>query len=1122
MNLRASKSFGHFQRCLRRYHRGAALAVLTVLAPIWAGASANAAPTLLPALGQMPLRFEAAEIEAGAPARFIARGPAYHLTITPTEALVTVRKLNSPTGRSPDPARRAETPTAMTYRNFSLQFVGANAAGRISGEAELPGTVNYFIGNDPARWRTGVPTFAHVRVADLYPGISLIHYGNQERLEYDFVVGPGADPAAIAIHIRGADQVTLDARGDLILRLGADEIRQPKPLIYQNGPGGRKEIAGGYWLADPETVKFEITSYDHRLPLVIDPILSYSTYYGGTGSDAAYGVAVDTNGFVYLAGESVGGLPTTAGTLTNQFGGYLFHGDAFVAKFDNRASEVIYLAYIGGALDDYALSLAVDNGGNAYITGATDSTDFPRQSAVFNRIGGDPYPGTTIYPLDGFVTKLGPQGTNLVYSTYLGGTDVDVGVGIAVDPVGSAYVAGYTTSTNFPTLPASFRSKLSAGIRDAFVTKFGPAGTNLVYSRYLGGESDDVANDIAVDALGQAYVTGYTTSTNFPTTSNAMQPWPAGGKDGFVTVVGTYGDNLIFSTYLGGAGDNVGYRLALDSAANIYVTGTTKEDSGFPISPGGVNPGGVFQSGDGGVNWNAASSGLQSVVVSALAVDPITPSRIYAATSRGVARTADGGATWSTDIAVAAANTGLAPVIAVGSVLCLAVDPVGPTNIYAGTAQGVFKSADAGTNWAINNIGLDLVARRTLAIDPSTPAILYVGGDSGVYKSMNGAVDWSVINNGLDNVFVRALAVDPVTPTTIYAATAGGVYRSINGGERWFGFNRGLTNLSTQTIAIDPLTPATVYVGTPGGVFKTIDAGTNWSSMNVGLTATNTTANVSALAIDPLTPATLYAGLSKGLFKSTDGGLNWNAMTNGLAQLPILAVQPNPQSPATLYVGLSGVSFFGNDDAFLTKLGADGYSVVLGGSQNDRGWDVAVDASGRAHLIGTTDSSNFPTRNTLGSLSATNAGGVDVFVAEVSRSGHDLNYAAYFGGSSIDEGYGIAVDAVGNVYLAGVTSSSDFPTRAALQNRYRGSGDAFLAKINNPDFQPVIDILAASNQVVLSWTALAPEFQLQSNTNLMVSNGWVNVAAAPVQTNQLLTVLLPATNAVQFFRLSNP
>ena len=1120
MNLPDNHSFVHSPCDVRRCSGIMGLVLFGTLGSVLAGNLVATSPTLPPALGKLPLAFEAAESEAGFPGRFTARGPAYHLTLTPTATLVSVRKF-PPSFPSSDPARRAAGLAPVDYRTFQVEFVGANAAARIAGENELPGQVNYFLGNDPARWRTAVPTFARVRVADLYPGISLIHYGNQQRLEYDFVVSPGSDPSVITLRFSGVDEVKLGPQGDLILRLGQDEIRQPKPVIYQDVQGVRKAIAGGYRFADSQTVQFDIGAYDHNSPLVIDPVVSYSTYYGGGGLDAAWSVAVDTNGFVYVAGESMAGMPTSNGTLTNQYGGAGtgFHGDAFVAKFDNRASRVIYLTYLGGALDDVGLSLAVDAEGNAYVTGYTDSTDFPCQSAMFNHISGVPYPPpVNVYPVDAFVTKLGPRGTNLIYSTYLGGGWVDVGLGIAVDPAGCAYVAGYTQSTNFPTANVSGGFANYGGNQDAFVAKFAPSGSSLVYSMYLGGTNADQANSIAADGVGLAYVTGYTYSTNFPVTANVAQPWLAGGQDAFVAVVGPTGDHLVTSTYLGGSGDNAGSHIALDGDLNIYLTGATKSDPGFPVTPGALNRSGLFWSGDGGANWSLSSTGLQSVTVWSLAVDPLTPARVYAGTARGVARSLDGGASWNTALSVSVTNPAPAPAIAIGSVLSVVIDPLGLTNIYAGTTQGVFKSFDAGIRWSLSSTGLNVSSALKLAIDPVTPATIYAGGSAGVYASTNGATNWSAVNNGLGNLSVRALAINPVTPATLYAATAGGVYRSPNQGASWTAFNTGLANLSAQALALDPTSPATIYVGTAGGVFKSLNAATNWNAINAGLTVTN----VTALAVDPLSPTTIYAGTTNGLFKSTDAGATWIPSTNGLAAPPILAVLPDPQSAGSLYVGTLGTNFFGGQDAFVTKLGANGFSVVLGGSSDDRGWDVAVDSVGHAHIIGTTFSTNFPTQNTSGFLSATNSGLGDAFVAELSSDGNALVNSAFFGGSAADSGYGIAVDAAGNVYLVGQTASADFPVRAAFQGAYGGAQDAFLAKISNPDFRPVIEILSVSNQVQLAWTILASDFSLQSNTNLLVTNAWLNVAGTPVQTNAILTISLPATNATEFFRLANP
>ncbi len=1081
----------------------------------------------LTGFGSQPIRFEENLGQAGGQARFVARGPAYYFSLTATEATVSLRKFDSRGGSGYFQNDRARSTRTGGFRSMRLQFVGANPGAAVTGEGALPGRVNYFIGNDATQWRAGASLFTRVRVVDLYPGINLVHYGNQQHLEYDFEVAPGAEPSVIAIRFEGADCITISADGDLVLSLGDDEIRQPKPVVYQTIGDRRKVIEGTYVLSDSQTVKFAVGEYDSRETLVIDPVLSYSTYYGGTGLDVAWAMAVDAAGFVYVAGETMAGLPVTSGTLTNQYSGAAsgLHGDAFVAKFDSSFSNLLYLTYVGGTYDDVALALAVDAGGSAYITGYTDSSNFPRTNALFNQIKGVPYPPpVNFYPMEVFVTKLGPSGTNLVYSTYLGGSGTDLGFGIAVDPMGNTYVAGFTQSSDFPTanVTGGF-TNYSGGYQsndDAFVAKIGPAGTNLIYSMYLGGSSVEWARDVAADAAGQAYVTGFTLSQNFPvTTNNAPQPWLAGAMDAFVTVVGPFGSNLVTSTYLGGAASNQAYRVTVDASTNIYLTGVTVGDAGFPTSPGSLNPGGVFKSVNAGATWGLAGGGLPSTRVFALAVDPANPQRLYAGTTRGLARSPDGGLNWLSEKVVTNHPNffNLAPYISVGSVTAVAVDPVSPNSVYAGTAQGVFKSTDAGLSWALSSTGLAVSSATELAIAPTTPVTIYAGGAAGVYYSTNGAATWAARNGGLGNLAVSALAVHPAINTTLYAGTAGGVYRSTTSGASWAAFNTGLANPIAQALAIDPVSPETLYVGTAGGIFKSTDAGTNWTFASTGLT----TSNITALAINPQASATLYAGTTNGLFQSVDGAQTWTRLTNGFPLTSFLSLAINPQSPTTVYAGLNGTNFFGGGDAFVMRLGNNGFSTVFGGTGNDEGWDVAVGAAGQIHLVGATASTDLPTLNTAGFLSATNSGGSDVLVAEFTPSGTALLASAYLGGSADDLGYGIAVNAAGT-YVVGGTSSGNFPTLGALQGTYRGGRDAFIARIANTVLNPLLNIQPAGNQVRLSWSALAVDYQLQSNTNLLSPGGWMSVPVAPTESNGVLSVLLPATAATQFFRLSNP
>jgi len=472
---------------------------------------------------------------------------------------------NTPAEVKPSKRERA------TQAVLRIRFVGANPKTRVQGQEELPGKANYFIGNAPTKWRTKVPTYAKVRYDDLYPGVDLIYYGTQRQLEYDVVVRPGADPNRIIFGIQGADDLEVDAQGDLVLHTAAGQIRQHKPFVYQEVDGVRKEIPGGYVLRDTHQVGFRVTAYDPSLPLIIDPLLVYSTYLGGANNDNASAVAVDAAGNAYVTGitASATNFPTTAGAFQTTLGG---GSDAFVTKLNPTGTALIYSTFLGGSDFDTGVGIAVDASGNAYVTGSTASTNFPTTAGAFQTTLAGPGGGSLT---DAFVTKLNPTGTALVYSTYLGGRDFDNGEEVAVDAAGNAYVTGRTSSTDFPTTVAAFQTT-SAGGGDAFVTKLNSTGSALVYSTFLGGaESSDGGFGIAVDALGNAYVTGLTNSTDFPTTAGAFQTTIGSTQSAFVTKLNPTGSALVYSSYLGGSSLDQGSGIAVDARANAYVTGVT-------------------------------------------------------------------------------------------------------------------------------------------------------------------------------------------------------------------------------------------------------------------------------------------------------------------------------------------------------------------------------------------------------------------------------------------------------------------------------------------------------------------------------------------------------------------
>ena len=552
------------------------LLVFTFLAGFFLPTPAATDARLSESYGKLPLQFEANRGQTHNDVHFLSRGPGYSVYLTASEAVLLLEK--------PDTKRVA----------LRMSLVGAARKPAVSGLDEQPGKANYFIGKDPAKWRTNVPTYTKVHYQNVYPSIDLVYYGNQRQLEYDFVVAPGADPRKIVLAFRGTDKIEIDAQGELVLHAAGGDIRQRKPVIYQNIDGVRREIAGGYIRKGADRVGFQLATYDTNRPLIIDPVvLSYSSYLGGTNSDSSTGIAVDTNGNAYVTGGTAStDFPTTAGAFQSAVRGA---SDAFVTKLNPSGTGLVYSTYLGGSDSEGASSIAVDANGSAYLTGGTRSADFPITAGAFQAT----LPG----PSAAFVTKLDPAGSTLVYSTYLGGSSAsgESASRIAVDGDGNAYVVGSTSSNDFPTA-AAFQPSLAGGSRfgafNAFVTKFNPTGSTLVFSTYLGGTSDragDSASGIAVDAGGNAYVTGYTTSTNFPTTPGAFQRTIGGGdsfpEDAFVTKFDPAG-SVLYSTYLGGSGDDKGVGVALDAAGNTYVTGFTGSGD-FPTTPGAFQTAGV-------------------------------------------------------------------------------------------------------------------------------------------------------------------------------------------------------------------------------------------------------------------------------------------------------------------------------------------------------------------------------------------------------------------------------------------------------------------------------------------------------------------------------------------------
>jgi hypothetical protein len=540
-----------------------------------------------------PLTFEVNQGQSAPQVKFLSRGQGYKAFLTAGGIVLSLRP------NQPVPVKSASNATASSKShlpNTILQFrlIGAAQNPAILGEGPLPGRVNYFIGRDPAKWHTNIPTYTSVRYRNVYPGIDLVYYGSHQQLEYDLAVAPGADPSRIQFEITGASHTELDAEGNLVLQTSSGELHFQSPVIYQEASGVRVPVSGSYVMNDSTHIAFHVAQYDASKPLVFDPVLVYSTYLGGSGDDQPSGIAVDSTGSVYLAGstDSTDFPLATPGSLSST------STHVFVAKLDPTGSNLVYADYIGGNNEDEGYALALDSANEVYVTGSTASSDFPLVN---------PYQGTYPGSFNGFLTKVSADGSSLLYSTYLGGNGSDQPASIAIDSLGSVLVAGSTTSKNFPVANAYQATANSNGGgvfgNYGFLTKFSPDGSYLVYSTYLAGNSNvayncdgtpcwsspySAINGIAVDSNGNAYAAGITNTYNFPTTSGAYLTNDSTQQNSIVGFAGKFSSSgvLDYSTYFyESSGILTGIKaIAVDGSGSAYITGSAFSDGTFPIT----------------------------------------------------------------------------------------------------------------------------------------------------------------------------------------------------------------------------------------------------------------------------------------------------------------------------------------------------------------------------------------------------------------------------------------------------------------------------------------------------------------------------------------------------------
>ncbi len=588
------------------------------------------------AFAKMPLRFEKNEGQTSDDVKFLSRGQGYTMYFTPTESvMVRTKTIDSgkPKGDHFDPMADLEPPETETSV-VRMEVIGANPQADIRGEEPLPGTSNYFLGNDQSKWQQGVRNYKKIHYEEVYPGIDLVYYGNQRKLEYDFIVKPGADPNQITLNFEGVDGITLKDNGDLLLRTQIGEVIHQTPIIYQTIAGEKKPIEGSYSLMADNSVAFNLAEYDSSHDLVIDP-LAYSSYLGTRGTDEDPGIAVDSFGNVYVIGRTTRAFETLNALEE-------FSGSMFVLKLEDNDNvpSLVWSTFLDGSLSYFGNGIAVDKSGNVYVTGSTSSSDFYTLNSIedFNGnrdvfvvkieetdnvpslaystlLGGSDgdtgidiavdnsgnvyvmgQPGSdfdTLNAIEGdsglddvFVFKLEENNNvpSLAWSTYLGGSDRDLGRGIAVDNLGNVYVTGETDSTDFDIKNAIVDHNR---FRDVFVFKLEQQDNvpTLAWSTYLGGNNWDYSSDIAVDNFGNIYLTGFTDSAHF-NTLNAIEG-DSGITDIFVTKIEQQ-DNvptLAWSTYLGGKDRDYGRGIAVDNSGNVYVTGNSH--GGFDTTVGG-------------------------------------------------------------------------------------------------------------------------------------------------------------------------------------------------------------------------------------------------------------------------------------------------------------------------------------------------------------------------------------------------------------------------------------------------------------------------------------------------------------------------------------------------------
>jgi hypothetical protein len=986
--------------------------------------------------GKRPLSFEENSGQSDARVKFLSRGGDYSILLTPSEVFLNLR--------SSGKARRQSS--------IRMSFPGAKSAPAVDGAERQSAISSYFIGNDPAKWTAGAANFARVHYREIYPGVDLAFYGNQGQLEYDFVISPGANPKAIRLQFDGVDGMHLDSAGDLILSAANGEIRQHKPIVYQEGAGGRQIVEGRYVIQAHNRAAFEIARYDSRKPLVIDPTLSFGTYLGSPGNDifglsaaastANYpAVAVDLLGNVYVTGYNGGSPSTFTGRPGTPLAGT--GSDVFVVKMNPTGTSLIYSVVFGSSYDeDVAGGIAVDTEGNAYIAGHTNATDFPITS-------GAPQNGNN-GTINAFVTELNTTGTALVYSTYLGGSGSFVGNAIAVDRSGNAYVTGTAAPPASGGTPFPLVNPLSSTLSAGFLTEINAGGAaGFAYSTYL-PTGTGIGYGVAVDSGGNAYVTG--------STGDALAPSPAQGYVVKVDAGGaTAGYGPVIFGNSGAALQTIGFGIALDAQDDAYIAGMTNDPSFPQITSGAAQTtyGGGLTDGF-AAKLNASGALVYGTYIGGLGSN-ILPER-----GSGIGVDLQGNAYVS------------------GTTQCIGFPTESPiSGARNGTASVLMKGTVSGlnSNWSSTGLAGSFDQVNALAFDQSgnlyagTSAFNAAGG--GIYKLPSGG-SWTYATSGIASTTIDAIAVDPNGASTVYAAAGGHLYQTTTGGTSWTQLSQ--TVGTSAAMAIAKTSTSTVYVGSSTGLIYSTTPTGSWSTP----TQPPGTGAVTALIVDPNNTSIAYAGTPAGVYQTVNGGATWNAVDNGLPTVSggstpeyvgSLALYSNSGSTKTIYA-VTGSGLY-----YTTNAGANWVQAVIGEIPStpllvavDSGNNVYVAFQGAGMATGISGGTqpsdwsgltyNGLTENPITSLAAPPTltsppsayvgivAATTAFLTKISPSGQSFLSSTCIGGSDNNLGQSIAVTPGGAVYVSGATIATNFPaTPKAVQTSNAGLYDAFAVGI---------------------------------------------------------------------------